>query len=388
MKYLVLLCDGLADRPMPSLCGKTVMQAANIPNMDGLAAKGMCGLIHTVPKGMLPGSDVCNLSIFGYDPAKYYTGRSSLEAVSMGVQLGDNDTTLRCNIVRLGKNGTVMEDFTAGHIDGALSENVINRLKNIFKDESNIEFYRGVGYRHLAVLRGINIKPKTTPPHDITGLETGAYLPTGSGGDLLCRMMKKAESAFDGTVDTGAGNAIWLWGEGKKPSLPSYIDKFGLKGAVISAVDLVRGIGTCAGLDIINVPGATGFLDTNFAGKAEYAIKALEDYDYVFIHVEATDECGHMGDAAKKISAVEAIDSKMLPIIIEGMKKFREYRILITPDHPTPIELKTHSADPVPAIIYGAGIEADENTEYNEYIKPSFNITDGYHITDLFIQKP
>ena len=388
MKYLVLLCDGLADRPMPSLNGKTVMQAANIPNMDGLAAKGMCGLIHTVPKGMLPGSDVCNLSIFGYDPAKYYTGRSSLEAVSMGVQLGDNDTTLRCNIVRLGKNGTVMEDFTAGHIDGVLSENVINRLKNIFKDESNIEFYRGVGYRHLVVLRGVNIKPKTTPPHDITGLEIGAYLPTGSGGDLLCRMMKKAEGAFDGTVDTGAGNAIWLWGEGKIPSLPSYIDKFGLKGAVISAVDLVRGIGMCAGLDVINVPGATGFIDTNFAGKAEYAIKALEDYDYVFIHVEATDECGHMGDAVKKISAVETIDFKMLPIIIEGMKKFREYRILVTPDHPTPIELKTHSADPVPAIIYGSGIEADNNTEYNEYIKPSFNITDGYHITDLFIQKP
>lgn len=388
MKYLVLLCDGLADRPIPSLGCKTVMQAADIPNMDKLASDGMCGLIHTVPTGMLPGSDVCNLSIFGYNPVEYYTGRSPLEAVSMGVSLGEGDIALRCNIVRLGENGTVMEDFTAGHIDGALSENVINRLKDIFKDESNIEFYKGVGYRHLMVLRGTDIKPETVPPHDITGRKTASYLPSGNGGDLLRRIMKKAEKAFDGAVDTGDGNAVWLWGEGRRPSLPSYKDMFGLNGSVISAVDLVKGIGMCAGLDIIKVPGATGFLDTDFEGKARYAVKALESCDYVFVHVEATDECGHMGDALKKIKAVEAIDSKMVPIITEGMEKFGEYRILVTPDHPTPIELKTHSADPVPAIIYGHGIKADGNTEYNEYIKPSFNIKDGYRIANFFIKNP
>ena len=386
MKYIVLLCDGMADWPLESLGGKTVTQAANIPNMDKLATGGICGLIHTVPDGMAPGSDVCNLSIFGYNPAKYYTGRSPLEAVSMGVELGEHDTALRCNIITLGQNMTVMDDFTAGHIDGIYSENVIESLKEVFKDEKNIEFYKGVGYRHLVVLRNIDINPETTPPHDITGKEISAHMPCGDGGDVLRHIMQKAQRVFDGRIDAGKGNAIWLWGAGKRPSLPSYKEMYGIKGAVISAVDLIKGIGICAGLEIIDVPGATGFIDTNFEGKAQYAVNALETNDYVFVHVEATDECGHMGDAEKKIKAAEAIDSRMLPILMRGLEKFGDYRILITPDHPTPIELKTHSKEPVPAIIFGTGINPDENTTYGEHIKPSFDIKDGYRIADYFIK--
>lgn len=384
MKYLVLLCDGLADRPIASLGNKTIIEAANIPNIDKLAKDGECGLVNTVPNGMPAGSDVCNLSIFGYDPAKYYTGRSPLEAASIGVKLNENDTTLRCNFVTLGSNNSIMEDFTANHIDGIYSENIINALNEVFQDEPNIEFYKGVGYRHLVVLRDININPETTPPHNITGQEISSYLPKGDGGDLLQKIMNKSQAVFNGKVDTAKANAIWLWGSGRKPELPSYKELYGLSGAVISAVDLIKGIGVCANLEVINVPGATGFLDTNFEGKAEYAIKALDKHDYVFVHVEATDECGHMGSIEKKIKAIEEIDSRMLPIIMNGIKKFGDYRILVVPDHPTPIELKTHSKEPVPAIIYGSGIKADGNTFYSENIKPTFNIKDGYKLSEYF----
>lgn len=384
MKYLVLLCDGLSDRPIEALGNKTIIEVANIPNINMLAKNGECGFIHTVPEGMPAGSDVCNLSIFGYNPKEYYTGRSPLEAASIGVELSSNDIALRCNIVTLGENNSIMSDFTAGHIDGIYSDNTINALKDIFKDEPNVEFYRGVGYRHLLVLRNINISPETTPPHDITGKEIFSYLPKGNGGDLLKNIMEKSKLAFDGRTDTGKGNAIWLWGSGKKPELPLYKDLYGLSGAVISAVDLINGIGVCAGLEVINVPNVTGFLDTNFEGKAKYAIDALNKHDYVFVHVEATDECGHMGSVEKKIKAIEEIDSRMMPIIMNGLNKFEEYRILITPDHSTPIELKTHSREPVPAIIYGSGIVADENTHYTENIKPTFNIKDGYKIAEYF----
>ncbi len=384
MKYLVLLCDGLADRPIASLGNKTIIEAANIPNIDKLAKDGECGLVNTVPKGMPAGSDVCNLSIFGYNPAKYYTGRSPLEAASIGVELNENDTTLRCNFVTLDNNNSIMKDFTANHIDGIYSENIINALNEVFKDEPNIEFYRGVSYRHLVVLRDININPETTPPHNITGQEISSYLPKGNGGDLLQKIMDKAQVVFNGKVDTAKANAIWLWGSGRKPELPSYKDLYGLSGAVISAVDLIKGIGVCANLEVINVPGATGFLDTNFEGKAEYAVKALDKHDYVFVHVEATDECGHMGSVEKKIKAIEEIDSRMLPIIMNGIKKFGDYRILVVPDHPTPIELKTHSKEPVPAIIYGSGIKADDNTFYSENINPTFNIKDGYKLAEYF----
>lgn len=378
-KYFVLLCDGLADRPITELGNKTIIEAANIPNINKMAAGGICGLINTVPEGMPPGSDVCNLSVFGYNPKKYYTGRSPIEAASMGIDLGPDDLALRCNMVTIAGNS--MESFTAHHIEEKHGQNIIDALNEIFKND-DIEFYKGVGYRNLAVLRNVDLEFETTPPHDITGKDITNYLPVGKDGAKIQEIMKRASAAFDGRTDTGNATNIWLWGQGKKLTIPSFKELYGKTGAVISAVDLVRGIGVCAGLDIIKVPGMTGFLDTNFEGKAQYAIKALEDHDYVFVHVEAPDEAGHMGSIEKKIEAIESIDARMMPIIMKGLEKFDSYKLLITPDHPTPIALKTHSSDPIPAIIYGTGIKADENKVYSENIKPSFNIKEGYKIAE------
>lgn len=385
MKYIVLLCDGLADRPLKSLDNKTILQASHTPNIDKTAAEGMCGFIHTTPKGMAPGSDICNLSVFGYNPREYYTGRSPLEAVSMGIELSDNDVAFRCNTVTIKDN--IMESFTAHHIEEKYVENIINALNEEFKGE-NIEFYKGVGYRNLMVLRNAEeMQLKLTPPHDITDKDITGYLPSGKGAEIINSIMKRAsEKVFSGSVDTGKATSIWLWGEGNRPALPLFKEKYGLKGAVISAVDLVRGIGVCAGMDVIKVPGITGFTDTNFKGKAEYAVNALDKYDYVFVHVEAPDEAGHLGSIEEKIKAIELIDKEMMPIIREGLQKHGEYRLLITPDHATPIELKTHSAEAVPAILWGTGIKADGNKEYNEQISASFDLEDGYKISELLIK--
>lgn len=385
MKYIVLLCDGLADRPLKSLNNKTILQAANTPNIDKTAEEGMCGFIHTTPNGMAPGSDICNLSVFGYNPKEYYTGRSPLEAVSMGIELSDKDIAFRCNTVTIKDN--IMESFTAHHIEEKYVENIINALNEEFKGE-NIEFYKGVGYRNLMVLRNADeMALKLTPPHDITDKNVLEYLPSGKGSDVIKSIMDRAlNKVFSGSVDTGKATSIWLWGEGKRPALPLFKEKYGLKGAVISAVDLVRGIGVCAGMDVIKVPGITGFTDTNFKGKAEYAVNALDKYDYVFVHVEAPDEAGHLGSIEEKIKSIELIDKEMMPIIRNGLQKYGEYRLLITPDHATPIELKTHSAEAVPAVLWGTGIKADSNKEYNEHISASFNLEDGYKISELLIK--
>ena len=383
MKYFVLLCDGMADRPIPELNNKTIVESANIPYINSIAEKGICGFIHTVPNGMLPGSDVCNLSILGYDPKKYYTGRSPLEAISIGIELGSNDLALRCNTVTI-TNG-VMESFTAYHIEDKFGQNIIDGLNEIFQGE-NVEFYKGVGYRNLAIIRDVDYEMDTTAPHDITGKPITSYLPKGRDGAKITDIMLRAKDVFSGNHNTGKATDIWLWGQGKKPSMPLFKDIYNKTGAVISAVDLVRGIGCYAGFDVIKVPNVTGFLDTNFEGKAQYAIEALKTYDYVFVHVEAPDEAGHMGDIEKKIAAMELIDARMMPIILQGLEKFGDYKLLITPDHPTPIELKTHSNDPVPAIIYGTGITADSNKTYSEHIKPSFDIKDGYKIMEYFFK--
>jgi len=383
MKYFVLLCDGMSDYKIPELGNKTILEYADTSNFDKIAKDGRCGLIKTTPDGMYPGSDICNLSIFGYNPADVYTGRSPIEAASIGVELSENDFAFRCNLVTLSEDGTVMEDFTAHHIDNDSAKMIINKLQEDLKNE-NIEFYPGVGYRNLMVIRNSDFRLKTTPPHDIIGKKIKEYLPEGEGADRILDIMGKGAEIVK-NMGTSA-NAIWLWGEGKRPNLKAFRSLYGIDGAVISAVDLVRGIGKLAGMKVINVPGATGFVDTNYEGKAEYSISALKDHDYVFVHVEAPDESGHMGRIDLKIKSVEDINKRMLPIIIEGLKSFGEYRILITPDHPTPISLRTHVAEPVPAIIAGSGVEADENHTYNEFVKPSFNVTEGYKIAELFIK--
>ncbi|MDE7170089.1 MAG: cofactor-independent phosphoglycerate mutase [Mucispirillum sp.] len=384
MKYLVLLCDGLADRPIKELNGRTIIQAANIPNIHALAAKGSCGFIKTTPDGMAPGSDICNLSVFGYDPRKYYTGRSPLEAMSMGIKLNDNDMAFRCNTVTI-KND-IMESFTAHHISKEHVSNIIDALNREFSGEG-IEFYKGVGYRNLMVIRNADMELDTTPPHDITDKNVRAYLPQGKGAEKINEIMLRAsDKVFNGKTDMGKATNIWLWGEGRRPALPSFKSEYRLNAAVISAVDLINGIGVCAGMDIIKVPNITGFTDTNFAGKAEYGINALKNHDYVFIHLEAPDEAGHLGSISEKIKAAELIDSIMLPVITDGIKEFGEYRILITPDHATPIELKTHSDEKIPAVLYGTGIDADSNKLYGENIIPSFDLDDGYKIAELLIK--
>ncbi len=386
MKYIVLLCDGMADEKIESLGNKTIMQAANLNNFDFMAKNGTCGLIHTTPEGMPPGSDICNLSIFGYNPKEVYTGRSPLEAASIGVHLNENDMAFRCNLVTLSEDGKVMEDFSGHHVSNDDAKQIIDALNKHFEN-SNVEFYSGVGYRNLMIIRDCDVELKTTPPHDITGQEIEKYLPKGKGEKEILQIMEEGASVVSNATNSKV-NAIWLWGEGRKPKLKPFETLYGLKGAVIAAVDLIKGIGINAGLEIVEVPGATGFIDTNFKGKAEYAVKSLENNDYVFIHVEAPDEAGHMGSIEEKIKAAENINDIMLPILLDYAKQQENVRILVTPDHPTPIKIKTHSSSPVPAIIYGKNIKADENTEYNEFIKPSFNFEEGYKIAEYLIKEP
>jgi len=383
MKYIVLLCDGMSDYKIPELGNKTVLQFADTSNFDLIAKEGRSGFIHTTPRGMYPGSDICNLSIFGYNPKEVYSGRSPLEAASIGIDIKENDYAFRCNIVTFSDDYQIMEDFSAHHIDNNSAKIIIEVLNEHFKSK-NIEFYSGVGYRNLMVVRNRDFSLKTTPPHDIMGKKVEEFLPKGDGADFIIGIMQEAQEVIK-KLDIINANGIWLWGEGKKPKLKRYTELYGIKGAVIAAVDLIKGIGIYAGLDIIKVPGATGFIDTNYKGKAEYAVKALETYDYVFVHIEAPDEAGHMGSVEEKIKAVENINNIVLPVFIEAMKN-GNIRILITPDHPTPISLRTHVAEPVPAIIAGAGVVSDGNESYHEELTSSFEFIEGHKIADYFIK--
>ncbi|MGD9808733.1 MAG: cofactor-independent phosphoglycerate mutase [Deferribacterales bacterium] len=382
MKYLVLLTDGMSDHKLDELGGKTIMQHADTPHMDYLAANGVGGFIKSTPDGYYPGSDICNLSIMGFDPTKYYSGRSPLEAVSAGIELNEGDACFRCNLVTF--DGDIMEDNSAHHISKEAAAKAVDKLNEMFGAEG-IEFYKGLGFRNLMVLRDVADLPTTMQPHDIIGQDSKPHLPTGAGAEKLIDIMERAKSIFaDGGYEKA--NGIWLWGEGRKPSMPQFKELYGMDGSVVAAVDLIRGIGKFSGMDVLTVPGATGFIDTNFEGKAEYAVEAFEKTDYVFLHVEAADEAGHMGVIEEKVKAVENIDSRMLPIIIEGMKKYGEYRILVTPDHPTPVKLRTHVPEPVPAIIFGTGVNPDENQTYDEFMKPTFFIEEGYKIAEFFLR--
>ncbi|MDY6821292.1 MAG: cofactor-independent phosphoglycerate mutase [Deferribacterota bacterium] len=384
MKYLVLLCDGMSDYKIESLGNKTIIEYASTSNFDMLIKNGQGVKIYTTPKGMPPGSDICNLSIFGYNPLEYYTGRSPLEALSMGIKLNENDTAFRVNIVAYSLDYKKMDDFSAFHIDNEIAKDVISELNKFFKDEP-VEFYYGLGYRNLMVVRGRDFDINTTPPHDIMGSAINDYLPKGRDASFIIDIMERAKNIFK-MAKYGKANGIWIWGEGKRPKLKPFKERFGVIGSVISAVHLVRGIGISVGLNIIDVPGATGFIDTNYRGKAEYAINSLRSVDYVYLHVEAPDEAGHMGSIEEKVKAVENINNLMLPIIINGLKEIGdEYRLLITPDHPTPISVRSHVAEPVPAILYGSGVEVDDNEYYSENIKPFRVFYDGYNIADYLI---
>ncbi len=361
MKYIVLLGDGMSDEPNADLDGKTPLEVAHTPNMDRLASAGRLGLASTVPPGYHPGSDVANLSVFGYNPEDCYTGRSPLEAASMGVELGPDDVAFRLNFVWLeahfGK--LYMGDFSAGHISTAEGAELIATLqKELGGDE--FMFYPGVSYRHLLVWKNGKDKLTFTPPHDISTLSIEGYLPQGEGADVLHDLTNSAQMLLHDhpvnnrrvTENKVPANSIWLWGHGKKPSMQTYQSLFGLSGSVISAVDLIKGIGVNAGLDIIEVPGATGYIDTNYKGKAEYAIASLKDKDFVYVHVEAPDEAAHAGLLQEKIGAIESFDKEVVGTIVDNLDNIGDCKILITPDHPTPVAKRTHTSDPVPFIIF------------------------------------
>jgi 2,3-bisphosphoglycerate-independent phosphoglycerate mutase len=409
MKYIILLGDGMADRPHADLGGKTCLQAAKTPNMDLLASRGQVGMVRTVPEGFPPGSDVANLTVMGYDPRKYYTGRSPLEAASIGVELGTHDVAFRCNLVTLrlakGKDAAsgkgrcaTMEDFSAGHITTQEARILIEEIDSKLGSD-HLRFYPGVSYRHLMVWKGGKDKIECTPPHDIQDKDILDYLPRGEGDDVINALMEAstelllAHPVNKARQESGRrmANSIWLWGQGKRPSMPTFREKFGIEGSMISAVDLTKGIGIYAGFDVINVPGATGWLDTNYVGKAEHALFSLKTKDFVYVHVEAPDEAGHTGDLKSKLKAIEDFDEFVVGNIMHGMKQFDEYRIMVLPDHPTPIEIRTHSDDPVPFIIYdnkkerqGAAITYDEQIAIR---KDALFVQEGHRLMELFLQK-
>ncbi len=365
MKYIVLVGDGMADRPLKKLGYKTCLQKAYTPYMDKLAATGEIGKIRTIPQGFEPGSDVANLSILGYNPAKYYSGRAPIEAEYRGVKLNSTDVAFRCNLVTLkfsnfhSRNTAVMQDYSAGHISTKEAKLLIEDI-NKKHGHKEVTFYPGMSYRHLMVWKNGKDKIQCTPPHDITGKKISNYLPKGKGENVLKTLMSKStEILLSHPVNKkrvkkgiSPANSLWFWGQGKKLSIPKFKNKYNLKGVLISAVDLTKGLGICAGFDILNVKGATGYIDTNYIGKARAALKALKTYDIVYVHVEAPDEAGHNGDVKAKIQAIEDFDSKVVGTIVDGIHKFSEYSILLMPDHFTPISVKTHTNEPVPFAIY------------------------------------
>lgn len=401
MKYIVVVGDGMADRPLKELGGKTPLQKAFTPNMDRLAREGIIGSVRTVPRGFHPGSDIANMSILGYDPGVYHTGRAPLEAASMGVELRESDVAYRCNLVTLKynkqKTKAMMEDYSGGHISTGEAAALIKDIDRALGTDT-IKFYPGVSYRHLMIWSNGELDVECTPPHDIIGKDIADYLPTGRGEEVLRKIMMDSVCILIShpiNTERVAGkkkpaNSIWLWGQGRKPRIPKFRDKYSIDGAMVSAVDLTKGLGVCAGFEILKVPGVTGYLDTNYVGKAEYSLNALEKVDFVYIHVEAPDEAGHSGNCADKIKAIEDFDALVVGTIMRGVKFFEEYRILLMPDHATPIDVKTHTDEPVPFVIYDSrSIRKNKGVTFDESLlerKDIMVIEEGYKLMDYFIK--
>ncbi|MDD5455589.1 MAG: cofactor-independent phosphoglycerate mutase [Candidatus Margulisbacteria bacterium] len=390
-KFLVIIADGMSGWPLKDYHNQTSMELAKTPNMDFLAKHGKLGLVKNVPDTLPAGSDVANLAIFGYDPEKYYTGRAAIEAISQNINLEPADIIFRANLVQIENNKMI--DFTAKHIDSKVAKEIMDLLnKKLGNKYIAIRFINGVSYRNLLLIKNQKVKLKTTPPHDITGQQIDNYLPVGEGSELIRKIMNDAEKVIKEDYlpqhRECKANMVWLWGEGKKMKLPGFKKRYGLSGAVISAVDLIKGIGFAVGMDYVQVPGITGFIDTNFKGKAIYALKALEDHDIVFIHIEAADEAGHMGDLPLKIKAIEKIDEEVLGTILKLYSK-KDLAILLLPDHNTPIELKTHGRDPVPFLIYHSdNVENVTQQRFTEKDAQASNWTveKGSDLLDIFLK--
>ena len=371
MKYLVLVPDGAADYALDELGGRTPLEAAATPNMDRLAREGLGGLVQVIPPSRPAGSDIGNLEIFGYDTREHYTGRAPLEAASMGIELRRDAVAFRCNLIH--RKGDTLVDYSAGHISSGEGQALVEALEGAL-GRKDIRFYPGVGYRHLLVYEKGPGDLISYPPHDIMGRSIAAHLPRGEGQQAIRSLMQAAAPVLARAEvnhrRTAAGlptaNSIWLWGSGRALQIQSFKEKFGLGAGVISAVDLVRGIGRAAGMEVIEVPGITGYLDTNYAGKAQYALAALERRDLVYLHVEAPDEAGHNGDAGAKMRALEDFDRLVVGSLLRACPQLGPCRILLAPDHRTPIALRTHSREPVPFVLWGSGLAADGLSAYNE----------------------
>ncbi len=401
MKHFVLICDGMADKPCPSLQDKTPMEAAKKPTMDALAKDALCGTVLNVPAGMVPESDTANLAILSYDPAVYSKGRSPLEAVSMGITLGEDDTALRCNLVTLSEEEDAYEartilDHSADEITTAEADELVRALNDAFARDG-WQLYTGVSYRHCLVWRGADEHFQFMRPHDILGRTIAEYLPAGEDGKVFLDFMRQSYDILNHHPVNEArrarglrpANSAWLWSPGKKPSLPNFSEKWGVSGTVISAVDLIKGIGLCAGMEVLDVEGATGNIHTNYKGKADAAIDAFRrGRELVYLHVEAPDECGHRGETENKVLSIEYINDRILDPVLAYLRESGDpFRILILPDHPTPIEIRTHSSDPVPFLLYDSEEKKDGVSVFTEATceaKQNF-IPDGSNLLSYMI---
>ncbi len=377
MKYLVVLCDGMADLPNEVLGGKTPMQVANKPMMDKLCKASKIGMCKTVAEGLKPGSDVANLSVLGYDAKTCYSGRSPLEAANLGIELNDDEIAMRCNLVTLSDaenyEDRVMVDYCGGDITTEEADELIKALEEAFGDENN-HFYTGVQYRHCLVSKLGGLGLEFTPPHDISDKVIGEHLSKVPTATPFVELMKKSVEVLENhpvnlkrkAEGKRPANSAWFWGEGKKPALPFFKDMFGIDGAVVSAVDLIRGIGKLSKMEVAEIDGVTGYIDTDFDKKADTAKDLLTRNDFVFVHLEAPDECGHRGEAENKVKAIELIDQKILTPLYEEIQKYGDFKILIMPDHPTPLSIKTHTSEPVPFMIYSSSEKFDGADTFTE----------------------
>jgi 2,3-bisphosphoglycerate-independent phosphoglycerate mutase len=397
MKYIVLVPDGMADYPIKELGGRTPLEAARTPHMDFIAQHGRLGRVKTIPDKSTPGSDVASITIFGYDPNKFYTGRGPLEAANLGIELEDDDVVFRCNLITAAQDKLV--DYSAGHISSKEAGIMMKFIDENLGD-NRFKFFSGVSYRHvLLVKKGVREhleKLICKPPHDITGESLSKNFPRGENADLLIRFMEESRKILERheinlvrvDLKENPANMIWLWGQGRKPAMPSFKDRYGLEGSVISAVDLIKGLGKALGLEVINVSGATGYYDTDYEGKARAAVKSLQRKDFVFVHVEAPDEAGHNGDLREKIAAIERFDQLVVGALLEAFKNKKDFRILVMPDHATPISEKTHTRDVVLFGMYGTGVESRGALNYSEKEaqKSDLYFDKGYELMDYFIK--
>jgi 2,3-bisphosphoglycerate-independent phosphoglycerate mutase len=392
-KYVIIVPDGAAGEPIEKFDGRTVLEAADIPNIDKISSQGRRGMVRTIPRGMPAGSDVAMMSVIGYDPRRYYTGRAPIEAVARDIELSADDWVFRCNLVTIADGK--MADHSAGHISSEEAAKLMKELNEVLGNEQ-IHFYPGVSYRNLLVMRGVEFDVHTQPPHDIIGSSVEKNLPRGKYAQLLIDIMARAQQVLSEHEinrvrrDLGENpvSSIWLWGEGKKAGMESFKKRFGLTGAAITAVDLVRGLSKLVGFDVISVPGATGFVDTNYEGKGREAIKALEKYDLVLVHIEAPDEAGHSGNPELKRKAVERIDKYIVGPVLEALQNYEGWRILVMPDHPTFTSSQAHSPEPVPFAIAGEKVTGALQKPFNEVTaaESGLQIENGFELMEYFLR--